>query len=117
VDLRDPLMMNPARTALVLAAGAMFASAAIAEPRFSAGDIEKGRLQFHRTCSQCHGYNMVNAGTTAYDLRRFPIDDPGRFFNSVTNGKGSMPSFKDALTSEQVQLLWAYVGSHGGKEP
>jgi cytochrome c6 len=117
MDLRASLMMNPVRTVLVLAAGAMFASVAIAEPRFSAEDIEQGRLQFHRTCSQCHGYNMVNSGTTAYDLRRFPIDDPDRFFNSVTEGKASMPSFKDALTPEQMKLLWAYVGSHGGKEP
>jgi cytochrome c6 len=117
MDLRDSLMTHPACAALVLAAGAMFASVAMAEPRFPAEDIEKGRLEFHRTCSHCHGYNMVNSGTTAYDLRRFPIDDPDRFFNSVTNGKGNMPSFKDALTSEQVKLLWAYVGSHGGKEP
>jgi mono/diheme cytochrome c family protein len=35
----------------------------------------------------------------------------------VTNGKGSMPSFKDALSEEQIKLLWAYVGSRGGKEP
>jgi cytochrome c6 len=117
MDLRDSLIMNLARAALVLAAGAMFVPAAMAEPRFPAEDIEKGRLEFHQTCSHCHGYNMVNSGTSAYDLRRFPIDDRDRFFNSVTNGKGSMPSFKDALTSEQIKLLWAYVGSHGGKEP
>jgi mono/diheme cytochrome c family protein len=60
---------------------------------------------------------MVNSGTTVYDLRHFPLDQPDRFFTSVTNGKGNMPSFKDALTSEQMQLLWAYVGSRGGKEP
>ena len=51
-----------------------------------------------------------------YDLRRFPVDEPHRFLNSVTNGKGNMPSFKDALTPEQIQLLWANVGSRGGKE-
>jgi mono/diheme cytochrome c family protein len=27
-----------------------------------------------------------------------------------------MPSFKDALSTEQINLLWAYVGSRGGKE-
>lgn len=102
---------------LVLAACTLFASVAAAESRFPAQDIDKGRQQFLRTCSQCHGYNMVNSGTTAYDLRRFPVDDPDRFFNSVTNGKNSMPSFKDALTPEQIKMLWAYVGSRGGKEP
>lgn len=86
-------------------------------PRFTAERIEQGRAQFHRTCAQCHGHNMVNAGTTVYDLRKFPQDQPDRFVNSVTNGKGNMPSFKDALEAEQIAQLWAYVGSRGGKEP
>ena len=84
--------------------------------RFEAAQIEQGREQFHRTCSQCHGRNMVNAGTTVYDLRKFPVDQPERFQHSVVNGKGNMPSFKEALTSEQIAGLWAYVGSRGGKE-
>ena len=109
--------MSVARVATVLAAGALFASARAAQPPFPAEAIEQGRVQFHRTCSHCHGFNMVNSGTTVYDLRRFPRDDPDRFFNSVTNGKGNMPSFKDALTREQIELLWAYVGSRAGKEP
>ena len=94
------------------------ASLAVAQgtERFSADEIERGHAQFERTCAQCHGRNMVNSGTTSYDLRRFPTDDPDRFFTSVTNGKGNMPSFRDSLTSEQIRLLWAYVGSRGGKE-
>ncbi len=85
--------------------------------RFSAEQIEAGRTQFHRVCAQCHGRNMVNAGTTVFDLRKFPIDQADRFQASVTNGKGNMPSFKEALTPEQVGILWAYVGTRGGKEP
>ena len=100
-----------------LAAGAILASAVQAQAGFKQEDIELGHFQFHRTCAQCHGRNMVNSGTTVYDLRRFPLDQPDRFFNSVMNGKGNMPSFKDALTLEQMNLLWAYVGSRGGKEP
>jgi cytochrome c6 len=94
------------------------ASIAIAQggQRFSADEIERGHAQFERTCAQCHGRNMVNSGTTSYDLRRFPTDDPDRFFASVTNGKGDMPAFREALSGEQIRLLWAYVGSRGGKE-
>lgn len=105
------------RATLLAIAGALCASALAAQPRFTEQEIELGRQQFHRTCAQCHGYNMVNAGAIAYDLRRFPVDDPDRFFSSVTNGKGSMPSFKEALTPEQMKSLWAYIGSRGGKEP
>lgn len=85
-------------------------------PRFQAEQIEQGRVQFQRTCAQCHGRNMVNAGTTVYDLRKFPVNEADRFQSSVTQGKGSMPSFKDALSPEQIGVLWAYVGSRGGKE-
>jgi cytochrome c6 len=84
--------------------------------KFEPAQIEAGREQFHRTCAQCHGRNMVNAGTTVYDLRKFPVDQPDRFLHSVANGKGNMPSFKEALTPEQIASLWAYIGSRGGKE-
>jgi cytochrome c6 len=60
---------------------------------------------------------MVNSGTTSYDLRRFPVDQLDRFLLSVNKGKGNMPSFEAALTPEQIKVLWAYVGSRGGKEP
>lgn len=78
--------------------------------------VKAGQAQFDRTCAQCHGRNMVNAGTTVFDLRKFPVEDRERFFGSVANGKGGMPSFKDSLTNEQIALLWAYVGTRGGKQ-
>ncbi len=101
----------------VLTAGVLLPPAVNAQSHFSADDIELGRQQFHRTCAQCHGHNMVSSGTGAYDLRRFPTDDPDRFVNSVTNGKGGMPSFKEVLSAEQLRVLWAYIGSRGGKAP
>jgi mono/diheme cytochrome c family protein len=93
------------------------ASAPAAARPFKREDIDAGHRQFERTCAPCHGRNMVNSGTTVYDLRRFPLEQSERFFSSVTNGKGNMPSFREALTPEQMRLLWAYVGSRGGKEP
>jgi cytochrome c6 len=98
--------------------GLSLASAAQANegPPFTKAQVEAGREQFHRTCAQCHGRNMVNAGTTVYDLRKFPVYEADRFRQSVLQGKGNMPSFKDALSSEQVAVLWAYVGTRGGKE-
>lgn len=78
--------------------------------------VEKGREQYHRTCAQCHGRNMVNSGTTVYDLRKFPTDQHERFVNSVMLGKGNMPSFKGAIDDAALQVLWAYVASRGGKE-
>ena len=107
--------MAAAWLGLGLATGAWGQSATTG--RFTLEQVEAGRTQFHRTCAQCHGRNMVNSGTTVYDLRKFPLEQPERFAQSVTEGKGNMPSFKDALTREQIDLLWAYVGTRGGKEP
>ena len=84
---------------------------------FAADDIAAGGIQYNRTCAQCHGRNMVNSGTTSYDLRRFPVDQVDRFMLSVNKGKNNMPSFDTAITPEQVRVLWAYVGSRAGKEP
>jgi cytochrome c6 len=109
--------MRRGLTASALIAGACWATATWADPHFEPEAIEKGREQYHRSCAQCHGRNMVNSGTTVYDLRRFPVEDPERFTTSVTQGKGNMPSFKESLTPEQVRGLWAYVGSRGGKAP
>jgi cytochrome c6 len=111
-----PARRAAGRLAALLGAAACVAANAQSAERFRADEIERGRAQFDRTCAQCHGRNMVNSGSTVYDLRRFPTDDADRFMTSVTNGKGDMPSFKDALTGEQIRLLWAYVGSRGGKE-
>lgn len=103
--------------AIALVAGVFIAPAAQSQAKFSAEAIEQGRDQYMRSCRGCHGVNMVNGGTSAYDLRRFPVDDPVRFFNSVSNGKNNMPAFKESMNSEQIKLVWAYVGSRGGKEP
>ena len=109
--------MSGARIYVALASGLLSAMACAGPARFEAADIDQGRQLFHKTCSQCHGLNMVNSGTTVYDLRKFPVEDSERFQNSVTNGKGNMPSFKESLTPVQIKLLWSYVGSRGGKEP
>jgi mono/diheme cytochrome c family protein len=100
--------------------GVLVVSAAVqtasANSSGEAAEFDVGRRQYHRTCAQCHGLNMVNSGVTVYDLRKFPVDQPDRFLASVTNGKGNMPSFRDALNAEQMRLIWLYV-SRRGKAP
>ena len=103
--------------AVIVAAASAGAAVAGESPRgFTVEQVEAGSAQYNRTCAQCHGRNMVNSGTTVFDLRKFPADQPERFFTSVTEGKGNMPSFKDALQRDQIEALWAYVASRGGKD-
>jgi mono/diheme cytochrome c family protein len=79
-------------------------------------EFAKGEALFDQICSHCHGPHMVNPGNISFDLRKFPHDDRARFFNSVRNGKNSMPPWKDILKPDEIEALWAYVRT-GGKEP
>src|ERR1700682_6159913 len=73
--------------------------------------IDQGKVTFAQKCSHCHGFNMVNAGTIAPDLRRFP-DDRERFFTTVKLGKnGKMPPWGDLLRDDQLADLWSYISS------
>lgn len=76
----------------------------------------KGKALYAHHCSHCHGFNMVNAGTIAYDLRRFPHDDKARFVHSVTEGKnGRMPQWGDLLKPLEIDEIWAYVLTGGAQ--
>jgi mono/diheme cytochrome c family protein len=110
--------------AVYLSAAAMTASAQTAAPaampqenigidqaQIDQGQIDQGKATFTQKCSHCHGFNMVNAGTIAPDLRRFP-DDRERFFTTVKLGKnGKMPPWGDLLSDDQIARLWTYVSS------
>jgi mono/diheme cytochrome c family protein len=110
--------------AAYLSAAAMTASAQTAAPaatpqenlsvdqaQIDQGQIVQGGVTFAQKCSHCHGFNMVNAGTIAPDLRRFP-DDRERFFTTVKLGKnGKMPPWGDLLSDDQIACLWTYVSS------
>lgn len=76
-------------------------------------DVGQGREIYRDFCATCHGSEMMNPGL-AFDLRKFPKEDPERFRNSVLHGKGQgMPSLQGQLSAEDIKALWAYVKSGG----
>jgi len=78
--------------------------------------VQKGKALYVEYCFHCHGLNMVNPGTVAYDLRQFPHGDKARFVTSVKQGKNNrMPAWGDVLTAEEIDEVWAYVLT-GGKQ-
>ncbi len=110
-------------TPVVLAALSLHMSSAQANDALPAGErpaeftpenIEKGRVLYKQMCLRCHGPEMVG-NNNAFDLRTFPLDDKARFFNSVLNGKRAMPALKGILSEAEITILWAYVGTRGGK--
>ena len=99
--------------ALAPVAGAQPAAQAASPPMSHSAMVAAGRQLYTENCSHCHGFNMVNPGTVSFDLRQFPHDDPKRFFRSVLNGKGGMPSWKGTLNRQQISEIWAYVLTGG----
>jgi mono/diheme cytochrome c family protein len=78
--------------------------------------VADGKALYTHHCAHCHGFNMVNPGTVAYDLRQFPHDQKSRFVNSVTNGKNNrMPRWADLLSPQEIDQLWAYVETGGAQ--
>jgi len=79
--------------------------------------IKKGKGAYDQLCGKCHGKDMVNPGTGSFDLRKFPLDQKQRFYDSVNNGRGDMPAWADVLFEGELDAIWAYVATNGGKKP
>jgi mono/diheme cytochrome c family protein len=102
------------RTLLALALVPLGAPVIAAEPHPM---LEKGHEAYKFFCAKCHGVDMVSAGVSSYDLRKFPQDDRPRFEDSVMNGRGDMPAWGDVIYPEELEALWVYVATRGGTEP
>jgi len=99
--------LRPAVLALALLA---------ALPAARAGDpaqVELGRRTYTSMCVRCHGLNLVSNGI-GFDLRTFPSHDKERFVHSVTQGKRAMPAWGGIIKPEQIDAIWAYIGSVNG---
>lgn len=101
---RRPLALAFALVAAWPAAGAQEAAA---DP------AEAGRKLYVSSCQRCHGINLATNGI-GFDLRTFPQQDKERFVRSVTNGLRAMPAWGATLKPEQMDLIWAYIGSVNG---
>jgi mono/diheme cytochrome c family protein len=84
-------------------------SSLAAEPEL----VAQGKAQYRQFCSNCHGVNMVNPGTSSFDLRKFPPDEKTRFVDSVVHGKKAMPPWGDILKPDEIEAIWAYVLTGG----
>jgi len=93
------------RRVALAAALAAFASAAAAQDQAA---VEAGEAVYNNYCQTCHGDGLKSTGQV-FDLRRLTAGDRARFDNSVRNGKNQMPPWKDMLSNEEIDQLWAYI--------
>ncbi|NRB05355.1 MAG: cytochrome c [Rhodobacteraceae bacterium] len=94
---------------------ALFGAPAMAEDPEK--EFKLGVSTYKTFCSHCHGIDMVNPGTSSYDLRKWPTDNKAGFNEAVLNGRGDMPAWGDILLPNEVAALWRYVATRAGKEP
>jgi cytochrome c6 len=71
--------------------------------------VRLGARIYENNCANCHGDNLQNNSSIAFDLRRLKPDEHARFVASVQNGKNKMPPWKGVLDEEQIEQIWAYV--------
>jgi cytochrome c55X len=106
VDLR-PVALRLLAAVLVLATGA-------ASAQSGPTDAESGRKVYTSYCARCHGINLVSMSGAYFDLRTFPRDDKERFLRSLKEGKRAMPAWQGIVKPEEMEAIWAYIGSVNG---
>ena len=109
-------MRDGLRVVAVLGLAAVFAplraQVAHTSKRASAGDAAGGGDVFQRQCVMCHSSEPDTkiVGPSLYHVMRGPHAMTTRAVQEITaNGKGTMPSFRDKLTDQQVVDLIAYL--------
>jgi len=94
-----------------------FIAYAAATARENTASAVDAKQLFDSKCAKCHGKDgraksMRGKLTHARDLTsgewQNSVTDE-RLFNSISNGKGKMPSFKKDLSEDQIDALVAYV--------
>jgi mono/diheme cytochrome c family protein len=70
--------------------------------------IEAGETAYGTYCAPCHGDGLKSTGQFP-NLRRLMPNDRAKFDSTVRDGRNQMPPWKDVLSDEQIDQIWAYI--------
>jgi len=69
---------------------------------------EIGERLFRKKCAFCHGKSGTKGLFGAKNLQKSNLNDQ-EYFNTISNGKNAMPSWKTKLTTEQINQIITYI--------
>lgn len=116
------LVLGALFLALGAAYGHLFGGSAVAGKPAAGGTEwdwqELGQLVFANNCASCHG--MTGEGIPgvfpAFQGNEFVLGEPKAVIRVPMNGRGGMPSFRNALSDEQLAAVLSYIRNSWGNE-
>lgn len=81
--------------------------------------ISKGENIYLENCSRCHNLDGGGLSRIFPNLAGNPLvtlHDPIPVIETVLNGQGSMPGFKNSLTAEELAAVISYIRNTWGNE-
>jgi cytochrome c6 len=67
-----------------------------------------GKEIFEKNCAKCHGKDGTKKSFGVKSLQKSTLTTAENF-DIISNGKGKMPSWKEALTNEQINKVVEYI--------
>ena len=96
----------------------LFSTGAIGvQTQMSPVKAKAAKKLFSQKCVKCHGsdgtgktiFGQIAGATDLTDSKWQDKVDDKQIVNSITHGRGQMPSFEKKLSKEQIALLSSYV--------
>jgi mono/diheme cytochrome c family protein len=110
-------MLAVISTAILMSISFIAYASKISHEENSAVSAADAKALFDSKCAKCHGKDgrakSLHArheharDLTSADWQNDVTDE--RIYNSISNGKGKMPSFKQKLSDDQINSLVSYV--------
>lgn len=63
---------------------------------------------FQQNCAKCHGTNRTGGRGPALLPSRL-TEEASVYIDTITSGRGGMPSFEDKLSTEEIEALVAFL--------
>ena len=110
----------PTAEVLALAAGLLIVVVLSASPVVSQ-DSAAGAGVYKSKCNTCHGPDgggtAVGKSLQAADLRSAQVQSKSdaELIQTISDGKGNMPSFKGTITDEEIHAVLAHVRTLAAK--